>query len=215
MEVRGSVFFPLARSLMVDWLHSHASASSVWVYPAPVRSPMISDQVIPASYRLADGCSSGAPMKGMRTLVRMTRGSPKDPTTDYGQRLRDAREAAGLTQSQLAKAADLTQATIGELERKGMGSRHTAKLADACGVRAEWLATGALPIKAQALSADVARLAAGIDALPKPERDRMLLLLRGYLEMAQESVNREIGASQKDAPASPHTELPARRRKAG
>lgn len=60
----------------------------------------------------------------------------------YGQRLKAAREAAGLTQAQLAEKAGVSQPTISQLENSETtdGSIYTAQFAHHCGVSAIWLA---------------------------------------------------------------------------
>lgn len=61
----------------------------------------------------------------------------------YGERLRLARAHAKLTQQQLADKIQnvCTQENISKLERSdATGSEFTAQFADACGVRAMWLA---------------------------------------------------------------------------
>lgn len=63
-------------------------------------------------------------------------------TSEFGKRLRSAREHAGLTQEQLAQRAGVAQSTLATAEMKGAGSRKTPQLAAACGVDAHWLATG-------------------------------------------------------------------------
>ena len=63
-------------------------------------------------------------------------------TTDFGKRLKAAREHAGLTQEQLRLKAGIAQSTLAAAEAKGHGSRKTPQLATACGVNAHWLATG-------------------------------------------------------------------------
>lgn len=62
--------------------------------------------------------------------------------TPFGERLHKARTHARLTQSELAKAAGVSQGTLGELEWRYDGSAAVVRLAKACGVRAEWLAEG-------------------------------------------------------------------------
>lgn len=63
--------------------------------------------------------------------------------SEFGARLFKARKFAKLTQAQLSKkAGGPGQSTIAELELSGMGSSHTAQLANACGVRPEWLSDG-------------------------------------------------------------------------
>lgn len=61
----------------------------------------------------------------------------------YGERLRTARTYAKLTQQQLADRIKnvCTQENISKLERSdATGSEFTAQFAEACGVRAMWLA---------------------------------------------------------------------------
>lgn len=63
----------------------------------------------------------------------------------YGERLRAARNHARLTQQQLADRIGniCTQENISKLERgDATGSEFTAQFAEACGVRALWLADG-------------------------------------------------------------------------
>ncbi len=63
--------------------------------------------------------------------------------SEFGKRLSEARQYAKLTQTQLAKAVGISQSTIGELEKKGLGSSHSAGIASACGVSVDWLVYGA------------------------------------------------------------------------
>lgn len=61
----------------------------------------------------------------------------------YGERLRTARTHAKLTQQQLADRINnvCTQENISKLERSdATGSEFTAQFAEACGIRAMWLA---------------------------------------------------------------------------
>lgn len=68
-----------------------------------------------------------------------------------GMRLKQAREKAGLTQGQLAKAAGITQAAISALEKRDSdSSSHAFALAKACHVRPEWLLSGEEPMQAAA-----------------------------------------------------------------
>lgn len=64
----------------------------------------------------------------------------------YGERLLKARQHAGLSQKDLAKKAEMSQSTLSELEQVGQGSSKTTRLAQICGVRAEWLAEGKGPM---------------------------------------------------------------------
>ncbi|WP_026329816.1 XRE family transcriptional regulator [Thioalkalivibrio sp. ALE12] len=62
-----------------------------------------------------------------------------------GARLKEARIASGLTQTQLAKNAGVSQQAVAKLEKGAEWSRHTHALAKALGVSTEWLDTGAGP----------------------------------------------------------------------
>ena len=59
------------------------------------------------------------------------------------ERLKAAREHAGITQSDLAKRSKVAQSTIGNIEAgiRGFGAS-VLRMAQACGVNAHWLATG-------------------------------------------------------------------------
>ena len=60
-----------------------------------------------------------------------------------GDRLRFARDSAGLNQLQLAEKSGVSQATISALEkRRSVRSVYTSQLAKALGVSYEWLASG-------------------------------------------------------------------------
>jgi phage repressor protein C with HTH and peptisase S24 domain len=67
---------------------------------------------------------------------------PKRERTPFGQRLFDARTNAGLSQTALSKMVGMAQGTLGEAEVTAQGSSYTSQIAQAAGVRAEWLATG-------------------------------------------------------------------------
>lgn len=64
------------------------------------------------------------------------------PRSEYGLRLKQARELAKLSQKQLAARAGMSQGNLSELETNGQGSAMTLQLAAACGVDPRWLATG-------------------------------------------------------------------------
>jgi transcriptional regulator with XRE-family HTH domain len=59
----------------------------------------------------------------------------------YGDRLRLARKHAGLSQSQLAEEAGVSQSTVSQLENSetDIGSLHTVRFARACKVSPDWL----------------------------------------------------------------------------
>lgn len=62
--------------------------------------------------------------------------------SDFGSRMHEARKAAQLTQQQAARAMELSQSTISELELKAEGSTLVVQFARLYGCSADWLATG-------------------------------------------------------------------------
>src|SRR3954465_11578782 len=66
-------------------------------------------------------------------------------TSSIAERLKRAMEQAGLTQTALEAQARLSKGYLSRVlsgERKSIGGEKLAKIAAACGVRAEWLVTG-------------------------------------------------------------------------
>lgn len=105
-------------------------------------------------------------------------------STDFGQRLKSARNLAGLTQMQLGRQAGMGQSTIADLERSGSGTSKTATLASLCGVSALWLECGKGP-----MSADAAALQ---HQLPKGMRRYPLL---GLQQASADSARGETGGT--------------------
>lgn len=61
---------------------------------------------------------------------------------NYGERLKLAREHAGLSQDELASRVGIKQPSLSYLENpksKATGSEHTVRFARACGVNVDWL----------------------------------------------------------------------------
>jgi SOS-response transcriptional repressor LexA len=92
-------------------------------------------QSIPTVYRVPDHITSGEPIRKTTKVTVMS--------TEFGKRLKQARQLAQLTQPQLAKLVGITQSTLSEMEQVGLASRHTVKLATVLQVRPEWLSEGA------------------------------------------------------------------------
>lgn len=68
----------------------------------------------------------------------------------YGKRLSRALDHGGLTQQQLAEKVGISQQAVNKLVLRGrVGSRFTPQIAAACGVSADWLATGKGPMEAR------------------------------------------------------------------
>lgn len=73
----------------------------------------------------------------------------REDAGSFAARLREVREAAGLTQADLAQRVGMTQGQISKLERgEREESTKTAEIAHECGVNAYWLATGKGPKQA-------------------------------------------------------------------
>ena len=62
--------------------------------------------------------------------------------TLFGERLVQSRKHAKFTQINAAKAVNMSQGTLAELEREGQGSSYTVQLAVLYEVNPSWLATG-------------------------------------------------------------------------
>lgn len=62
--------------------------------------------------------------------------------TPFGQRLFLARTYAKLGQKELCNAVGMSQSNYSKLEREGVGSTYTTKIARVCKVSADWLADG-------------------------------------------------------------------------
>lgn len=147
-------------------------------------------QFIPRTYRKADVLASGFPMNGRDTLRGMGKRVSDSERTDFGLRLKQAREAAGLSQVDAAKAIGVAQGTIGELEKIGLGSAYTTQFAALYRVSPQWLADGKGSRRAvSGLSDEVSAIAMKLDALEEHERERVLVIVRQLLDIASSTVN--------------------------
>lgn len=106
--------------------------------------------------------------------------------TPFGERLFKARSHAKLSQPQLSKAVGMAQSTLGELEKKGNGSQKTTQLAQACGVRPEWLASGEGPmlVNTAPLRPEVQEIAAAFSQLSENQIAWAMKTIRVTLEVA-------------------------------
>lgn len=62
--------------------------------------------------------------------------------SDFGARLYAARKHAGMSQTEVAKAVQISQGTYAQAEKSGQSSGQVTRLAAVLGVNADWLATG-------------------------------------------------------------------------
>lgn len=100
------------------------------------------------------------------------------PMSTIGSRVKWAREQAGLSGGQLAKAIKVSQPTIWELENgKSHGTKHLIKIAEVCGVSAKWLDDGSGHPKAGIKTPSVAKF----ETLT-PEAQARALAVHGALE---------------------------------
>jgi transcriptional regulator with XRE-family HTH domain len=174
-EATSELAFPAESTLMVDWVQPQRSAISDWFAPRCRKSEMSDFQSMAVTlsnnrYHVKRFLDIGAhyPPR-MREKAR----------SDYGLRLLKAREHAGLTQTALSKSVGMSQSAYASAETNGQGSTYTSQLAAACGVRAEWLATGQGPMIAKAASHAVSAAAAAVNE--PPDVMQALTVLAGAL----------------------------------
>ena len=95
--------------------------------------------------------------------------SSNDENQTVGQRLRAARLLIGLSQSQVAEKAGVSQVSIQHLETgRNQHSRHLVNIATAIGVRPEWLMTGKHPMLSGPIS------------VPRPPSEKDYALIPQY-----------------------------------
>jgi transcriptional regulator with XRE-family HTH domain len=112
----------------------------------------------------------------------------------YGERLKMARQRAGMTQLDLVKAIEYRckQSNISKLERTAAaGSEWTVQFAKALGVDPHWLATG---------QGSPEKVKEPIELLPEPEQ-KLLVAFRGLTVEQQANAIRGLAAlkAQNDA----------------
>lgn len=94
------------------------------------------------SYRLPDTVATGLPIVYIGKVMGMGKRSQRD-RSEFGQRMLEARNRAGLTQKAVQAALDVAQGTLSDLEGAAKGSSKTAQFAALYGCDPIWLATGA------------------------------------------------------------------------
>jgi transcriptional regulator with XRE-family HTH domain len=101
-------------------------------------------------------------------------------TTDegIGERLRLARDAAGLTQAQAAKKMNMHRPTISEIEagRRRVSTEEAKAFADLYGADLDWLITGASPDAGT--DGKLLLAARQLSKLKDADLDRLMKLLR-------------------------------------
>ena len=97
-------------------------------------------------------------------------------SSDFGARLRQARESAGLTQTELAKRVGMAQSSLADAERAGHSVRKLAEIAKVTGVKAEWIASGMGPMRDE-LTPDALEFARQFSRLTEPEKRKWVALM--------------------------------------
>ncbi|MFZ1493002.1 MAG: helix-turn-helix transcriptional regulator [Candidatus Competibacter denitrificans] len=97
---------------------------------------------------------------------------------DMADRLKARRKQMGLTQVELAQKASMTQQMIQQLEtRKVLTTGKLVQLADALGVRPQWLESGAEPM-VESMTMDEREFLEAYRAMNQAEKEAARLLLR-------------------------------------
>ena len=105
-------------------------------------------------------------------------GIPSEKTNSLPARLRAAREAAGLSQGQVAKMMDMHRPTISEMEagNRRVSAEELAKLADLYDTKITWL-LGEAPDRASTDDPKLQLAALELGKLKPVDLDRLLKLI--------------------------------------
>jgi transcriptional regulator with XRE-family HTH domain len=116
----------------------------------------------------------------------MKTGRPtKRKRTDFGERLTQAREQAGLSQQQLADKLGTTQRAVSWWEREPVALRadQLAAVAEALGVTTDYL-LGKQPLKARGSGpvGKAKRLFEAVSKLPRHQQEKVFAILEPFVE---------------------------------
>lgn len=104
--------------------------------------------------------------------------TPKENARPMAERLREAREASGLTQGQVAKKLALHRPTVSEIEagRRKVSAQELEKFAAIYGVSVEWIVSGGTGDD----TADARMLMAAreLSKMSEADLDRLMKMLR-------------------------------------
>lgn len=104
----------------------------------------------------------------------------------YTDRVRAARDYAGLTQEQLAKAVGMSQPSLNYLEDVAHRSKFTASIARVCRVNPDWLADGIGEMVPNFFRVDDPRIAEALrimESLPDYAVDEAIKSLAGIANL--------------------------------
>lgn len=104
--------------------------------------------------------------------------SRQEITTSVAERLREAREASGLSQGQVAKRLEMHRPTISEIEagRRKVPAEELEKFASLYGVTVEWIVTG--PSTDSSADARILMAARELSKMSEEDLDRLMKTLR-------------------------------------
>ena len=102
----------------------------------------------------------------------------QEVTTTVAERLREAREASGLSQGQVAKKLEMHRPTISEIEagRRKISADELEKFATIYGVSVEWIVTG--PSADANADARILMAARELSKMSEGDLDRLMKTLR-------------------------------------
>lgn len=105
---------------------------------------------------------------------------PKEPGMSVHERLREAREASGLSQGQVAKKLDKHRPTISEIEagRRKVSSVELANFSEMYGVSVNWLVSG--PSGDESGDARILVAARELSKMKEEDLDRLMKMLRMF-----------------------------------
>lgn len=146
------------------------------------------------------------PLVNIGKLFDMARSSRPVERTPFGQRMFDARTAAGLSQPQVCKELRISQGTLSEAERTAGGSSHAVRFAALYRVRPEWLANGKGPMKTEAAEHSAER-AWPFERITGAQWASMSERERGALEDAAVAKWRELRAEREPLAPSADTNV--------
>lgn len=109
----------------------------------------------------------------MQPRVAISSVSTTEPK-GFGERIKAARLAKGISQADLAALVGVSPGAIGNYEAAGRNSsRKSAAIATALGVRAQWLESGLGPMYETPQNAGQTLVAHGLCFMPTPHRHQL------------------------------------------
>lgn len=191
---------PLRRHSLTDGARTAQSLATAVVPPS---ASMISDAVMPPSIGVPKSILQGMPKKKRIRLAYMG---------TWNQRVKEAREAAKLSQAEFARRVGVRQPTVFEWEggeTKTLKGPNLLKVASVLGVTPEWLLTGKGGRAANSVPADepspqeptpeVLELAAQLMTLNEDQRTAVLRTVLAYGEVRAAAKAKQKARGARDA----------------